>query len=79
MPKKITPKVVSKYIEEGGVCCPYCGDSGIEGGPVEIMEGIAWQDIKCSECGKEWQDIYKLFAIDPQLGETSTWIEPAAT
>lgn len=52
------------YIAQGGVCCPFCMSTDIEGGSVEIEEGRAIQGIACSECEEEWVDVYTLVGIN---------------
>ena len=55
-----------KYVENGGVRCPYCNSEDIEGGFVETGEGRAWQKIKCNNCDYSWRDIYKLVAAETE-------------
>lgn len=43
--------------------CPWCGASDIEGGPVEIDDGSARQDVDCKECGQEWVEWYDRAAV----------------
>lgn len=57
MKPKLTPKA---YVQRGGCRCPACGDERIEGDPVEIMGGSAYQDVTCTECGATWTDVYEL-------------------
>jgi len=66
--KNPTPAMVKAYIRSGGSGCPLCGDYGIEGGPVEIDSGYAWQNCTCTSCNFEWQDIYELVSISDLKG-----------
>ena len=52
-----------KYIEGGGVACPFCGSENIEGGSVEIDCGFANQNVGCADCGAEWLDYYVLNGV----------------
>jgi DNA-directed RNA polymerase subunit RPC12/RpoP len=44
------PSPEDRYIEEGGVRCPYCGSPRLEGGEVTIDVGTAWQPFDCRDC-----------------------------
>ena len=50
-----------EYVEKGGLRCPYCNRSDIEGDLiVETDVGIAWQNMSCIDCNAEWRDEYSL-------------------
>ena len=61
---KLTEKQKAEYLKAGGVCCPYCGSGDICGSHVEIEYACCFQNIRCSTCGKEWTDIYKLVNVE---------------
>ncbi len=44
--------------------CPACGKGNVEGGPVEIDEGTALQEVSCIDCGADWNDHYKLISFE---------------
>lgn len=50
----------TEYVEAMGTLCLFCGSEQIEGGPVEIDDGRAWQHMKCNDCDSEWDDLYDL-------------------
>ena len=53
--KRLTQK---QYAKQGG--CPFCGSDQIQGAEIN-MEGLeCWQEISCTDCGREWYDIYEL-------------------
>jgi len=54
---------VKPYIERGGVACPFCESSNIEGRQFDVQAGTAWQPMKCTDCNGEWNDVYRLDAI----------------
>ena len=54
------PLSQGEYRQNGGCSCPFCGNSDVEGGFVEVDAGTAWQKVKCNGCGKEWHDVYNL-------------------
>ncbi len=43
--------------------CPQCGSEDITGGPVEIDDGHAYQDVDCSKCDAVWRDEYTLHGM----------------
>ncbi len=50
----------TEHLNSKGVSCPYCKSYEIEGGPVEIQEGLAFQEVSCTSCEGAWQDKYTL-------------------
>lgn len=52
-----------EYLVTGGSKCPYCASTNIEGGAGEFDIGVAFQEIRCLECGEEWQDNYTLSGV----------------
>lgn len=50
----------AEYARGLGTACPVCGDSDLDCGALESDEGIITQDVKCTQCGATWVDIYKL-------------------
>ena len=49
--------------------CPYCGCGDIEGDSVDIEAKLACQSVRCSGCGRQWQDVYQLSAIVDDQGQ----------
>jgi hypothetical protein len=66
---------VKPYIQRGGVACPFCGSSNIEGRQFDVQAGTAWQPMTCMDCNREWNDVYRLDAISeirqPELAVAS--------
>jgi len=58
-----TIEQVRRYVERGGVNCLHCYDDDVIGGPVEIDAGSATQEIKCTLCGRSWEDYYELKGV----------------
>jgi len=54
---------VKPYIQRGGVACPFCKSSNIEGRQFDVQAGTAWQPMSCTDCNREWNDVYRLDAI----------------
>jgi transposase-like protein len=61
----LTDEQKQAFIKAGGVCCPLCGSSNIEGGFIEVDAGRATQRITCPDCGRHWTDVYCLTEIVP--------------
>lgn len=53
------------YIKAKGLICPHCGAETIEGGFIQVEAGEAVQNMRCSECGNQWQDVYHLVDVLP--------------
>ena len=53
-------KYKKEYLEAKGTFCPFCKGDDITGGPVEIDDGYALQEVTCVDCHATWQDQYKL-------------------
>ena len=56
-------ELAQKYVQAGGVKCPFCDSQDIEGGSVEIDSGRAYQKVSCHKCGKAWHDGYTLDSL----------------
>lgn len=57
-------KRAAAYLKIRGVCCPYCGCVHLEGGKISTQDsGEATQPVKCTQCGRDWLDRYKLAAV----------------
>ena len=59
----LTKEAIDKYIEQGGVVCPYCGSANLDAGSFQSDSHGAWQSINCENCDKEWFDEYEMVAI----------------
>lgn len=59
----ITKEQEKKYIKEFGAVCPVCGSDQIEGGSIDIDNGMAYQNCYCNDCQEEWTDEYSLTGI----------------
>ena len=56
-----------EYLFKGGVFCPWCKSSEIQGGFIEIDAGEATQAVSCLECNKNWIDVYTLVEVRKDL------------
>lgn len=56
---------IDKYIKCKGMRCPHCLSPMIEADDLVLREdGIATQIIICTECNRQWQDVYELQGIN---------------
>jgi hypothetical protein len=56
--------MVRRYIACQGSHCPFCHSPETEAGKVEADAASDWSRVTCNECGKEWQDVFFLGAVD---------------
>jgi len=56
-----------KYLKNPGNC-PYCGSEDIVGESIEIEGATSKQKVSCSDCYKEWNDIYTLSDVEEPSG-----------
>ncbi len=61
--RTLREKTINKYIDAGGVYCPYCENENLEWGSVEIEGAGAYQQAYCPECGARWANSYGLVSI----------------
>ena len=64
---------------EGRVCetllpienCPRCGETWWDSGPIDVDYGVCAQEVSCSSCPAEWQEVYQLVSrdVDPNAGQ----------
>lgn len=58
----LTQAQKQKYLTEGGIHCPYCDSENIS--TTYVDPETVQRFTKCSDCGKEWAEIYKLIDIE---------------
>ncbi len=63
MANEPSPDAVQRDLAQRGVRCLYCSSEYIEGGPVEIDSGGAYQRVTCADCGQSWTDTYTLTGV----------------
>lgn len=51
---------LERYIEEGGMFCPFCGSDELEFDALEFDGLNPSQIVTCGTCNREWDDEYKL-------------------
>ena len=64
---QLTKNNLKKYIKSCGCYCPFCNSDNVYTDPLNTdnMEyGIIKQEANCCECGKTWEDIYKLSDVN---------------
>lgn len=60
----LTTKQKRDYIRSAGSHCPHCKSQSITASHFESDVSSAWQPVRCDDCGKEWNDVYKLVGIE---------------
>ncbi len=60
-----TAKQKADYLKLYGCRCPVCKSADISAGQIEVDGPSAWSDVKCEQCGSQWQDVYTLTDIEP--------------
>jgi len=60
----MTEEQKKKYLESGGVRCPYCNSEYLTTYKMQTDISIAWQGVSCESCGEEWTDQYTLTGVD---------------
>lgn len=51
------------YLNSGGGHCPFCNNTDITGGFIEVRGNGTSQDVHCSNCGAVWTDGYILTTV----------------
>ena len=46
------------FFSKEGSICPVCGSTAIEGGPVDIDEATATQEVGCNDCNASWKSVF---------------------
>lgn len=52
------------YLKNKGTQCPSCKSKELECGSFDVDGGTAKQEVWCTDCGFEWDDIYTLTGIE---------------
>lgn len=55
-----TPRSDAVHVAMRGQGCPFCGSHETSGDSITIDNGKAYQEMGCSDCEKEWEDVYTL-------------------
>ncbi len=74
--RDITAADAKKYVEQGGVVCPFCGTIDISAGRFDASDCVAWSNVECQECGATWQDIYRLDRMEVRETPDGRTFEP---
>lgn len=62
--EKLTREMATKYFEESGWVCPFCGSNNLLASDDAYFEAeYAWRDIECLACEQKWKDEFSLTAI----------------
>jgi len=61
--KKLSKMKIREYVKSNGSNCPYCGNDFLEGGDRELNNGVVSWRVTCKDCGRYWDELYKLHDI----------------
>jgi len=64
MAKKLSKSAKKRYIELGGIKCPFCLSDHIEAGKYYPEANFIYQDVSCLDCHEDWSDQYTLTDIE---------------
>jgi hypothetical protein len=72
-----TKEQVDTYLK-GASSCLFCASGNIEGTSVEVDSRSAFQKVHCTECGREWTDLYELSAVAVVPKNRNSWYSDEA-
>ena len=59
---------INRYLEHRTLVCPFCWNMAktlvMTYGPIQDDEGDIVQGVECSDCGKEFDEVYRLVEIN---------------
>lgn len=61
----MTPEQKKKYLESGGMRCPYCESEAVGGEEVVVDVGSCFQNMFCGDCKESWGAVYHLVSAEP--------------
>lgn len=53
-----------EYLASEGARCPWCRSGDLEGDSIEMDGDVAWEQIRCNDCGGVYLDIYRLVGFE---------------
>ena len=59
----LSKRKINNYVKNGGGYCPFCESDNISFHEITPDDGICTQFVSCDDCGKDWDDIFKLVNI----------------
>ena len=63
---ELTAEQKKKYLETGGIKCPFCGSAKFDGlEDFWTLEGVLFKwKTECRECKATWTEVYTLTGIE---------------
>ena len=58
-----------KWVDDS--VCPCCGANNYLGTYTDMTDTSVFRDYVCDKCGAEWNETYKLFAVEAEKGNKS--------
>ena len=59
----LTEKRKQQYINETPNTCPFCESENINAGESDWSDSVAYRNIVCADCEKEWTEEFKMVDI----------------
>lgn len=64
MSQELTQDQRDGYVKSAGKLCPYCGGGNLKYGDMDAIDGDRiYQEVICTDCMAEWDDIYALIGF----------------
>ena len=54
----------TRYRENYGLACPFCGSDDITADFFDEESGEAWRNVDCRGCERRWREVYRLTTIE---------------
>ena len=62
----LTEKQRKKYVDGGGLHCPFCDSMELQVGHQNMHEDGIWVNVTCRDCGKELTEQYALVDVEAE-------------
>jgi hypothetical protein len=70
---RLTEADALAYHQDNAGHCPYCKSDDISAGKMDSEGLTAWQDVECKACGRHWNEVFALVAIDDFAPDSDTF------
>ena len=61
----MTPMTNEEYVASNGDKCPFCNKNNLcVGDYTAVIDTTIYWSVKCEDCGKQWEDVFKLAGFE---------------